>query len=83
MRRASSREFALKKRVICFLSFWDYLFGTIYVPKVREELSVGVAEKDYDNIWQLYYLPFIVVIYCDLILQRKKQFMLRKARFKR
>ena len=40
-------------------SFWDYMFGTIYVPKVREELTIGLGESDYQNIWQLYYLPFL------------------------
>ena len=40
-------------------SFWDYIFGTIYVPKVREELTIGLGESDYHNIWQLYYVPFL------------------------
>merc|ERR1739838_972633 len=40
-------------------SFWDYMFGTIYVPKVREELTIGLGESDYHNIWQLYYVPFL------------------------
>ena len=40
-------------------SFWDYMFGTIHVPKVREELTVGLGESDYQNIWQLYYVPFL------------------------
>ncbi len=40
-------------------SFWDYIFGTIYVPKGREELTMGLGESDYENIWQLYSLPFV------------------------
>ena len=48
------------KNFALIFSFWDYLFGTIYVPaQGREYFAVGVKERDYDNIWQLYYSPFV------------------------
>ena len=47
------------KNFSLIFSFWDYLFGTIYIPTQRELLSVGIAgEADYENIWQLYSQPF-------------------------
>ncbi|MEX2642415.1 MAG: sterol desaturase family protein [Acetobacterales bacterium] len=42
------------------LAVWDWMFGTLYVPRQREELSFGTAdgtEKDYCGVWQLYWLP--------------------------
>jgi hypothetical protein len=42
------------------LAVWDWMFGTLYVPREREELVFGTAdgtEKDYSGVWQLYWLP--------------------------
>lgn len=42
-------------------SFWDALMGTIYVPKQREQLVLGLVrneEAHYRNLWRLYMLPF-------------------------
>lgn len=42
------------------LALWDWMFGTLYVPRQREELVFGTAdgtEKDYSGVWQLYWLP--------------------------
>lgn len=49
----------IDKNFAVMFCLWDYLFGTIYVPKVREYFAVGIEQKDYDNIWQLYYSPFV------------------------
>ncbi|NEQ36269.1 MAG: sterol desaturase family protein [Okeania sp. SIO3I5] len=49
----------IDKNFALIFSFWDYLFGTLYVPKVREYFAVGIEQKDYDNIWQLYFDPFV------------------------
>lgn len=49
----------IDKNFALIFSFWDYLFGTIYVPKVREKFGVGIEQKDFENIWQLYYSPFV------------------------
>ena len=49
----------IDKNFALIFSFWDYLLGTIYVPKVREYFAVGIAQKDYENIWQLYLDPFV------------------------
>lgn len=59
----SSKEEHIDKNLGLIFSFWDYLFGTLYVPRVREEFSVGLVEQsNYDNIWQLYYYPFVKVL---------------------
>ncbi|MBP0016991.1 MAG: sterol desaturase family protein [Cyanobacteria bacterium SBLK] len=55
----SQKEIHLDKNLAEVFSFWDYLFGTLYVPTQREQLIVGIpGERDYENIWQLYFQPF-------------------------
>ena len=42
------------------LAFWDWLIGSLYVPRHREELSYGLADgehREYDRVWRLYLLP--------------------------
>ena len=39
-------------------SIWDYLAGTLYVPKEPETFSVGLVEEEFNNVWQLYFSPF-------------------------
>ena len=42
-------------------AIWDYLFGTLYVPKEREEIDFGIGnneEQEYRSTKNLYLLPF-------------------------
>lgn len=42
-------------------AFWDWLAGTLYVPRGREEIRYGLyagEHRDYDSVWKLYVLPF-------------------------
>jgi sterol desaturase/sphingolipid hydroxylase (fatty acid hydroxylase superfamily) len=42
-------------------ALWDWMFGTIYIPKEREELVLGISKKDTERmqtVWQLYWQPF-------------------------
>lgn len=42
-------------------SFWDRLFGTLYVPETRLALTFGLGdgeEREFSNVRQLYVLPF-------------------------
>lgn len=42
-------------------AFWDKLFGTLYVPENREQLSFGLGkgeEEEYSSVAKLYLLPF-------------------------
>lgn len=42
-------------------SFWDWMFGTIYVPEKREELTYGIGggeDAAYQSPAQVYILPF-------------------------
>ena len=44
------------------LSIWDWLAGTLYVPKEREDFKVGLRDqehRDYDTLWRLYTLPLV------------------------
>lgn len=42
-------------------AFWDYAFGTIYEPKEREhlKLGIGVQGREFTTLWRLYTVPFI------------------------
>lgn len=43
-------------------AIWDWLFGTLYVPKEREEIKFGIPDVDYrdfSTVPRLYFLPFI------------------------
>lgn len=42
-------------------AIWDKLFGTLYIPKEKEELVLGLGsdeDHEYSSVWQLYMLPF-------------------------
>ena len=42
-------------------AIWDFLFGTLYVPKEREEIDFGIGnneEHEYRSTKNLYLLPF-------------------------
>ena len=42
-------------------SFWDRLFGCLYVPRGREEFRLGLSgppTADFDAAWKLYVMPF-------------------------
>jgi sterol desaturase/sphingolipid hydroxylase (fatty acid hydroxylase superfamily) len=42
-------------------SIWDWMFGTIYVPKEREEITFGIGEpaEEFNTVPKLYLGPFI------------------------
>jgi sterol desaturase/sphingolipid hydroxylase (fatty acid hydroxylase superfamily) len=46
------------KNLGLIFSIWDYLAGTLYVPKEPETFSVGLVEEEFNNVWQLYFSPF-------------------------
>jgi sterol desaturase/sphingolipid hydroxylase (fatty acid hydroxylase superfamily) len=42
-------------------AFWDYLGGTLYVPKDLEKLKYGISNNEhveFNSLWALYTLPF-------------------------
>jgi sterol desaturase/sphingolipid hydroxylase (fatty acid hydroxylase superfamily) len=44
-----------------FLSIWDKLFGALYIPQSKEELTLGLSDgttDEYHSVVGLYYLPF-------------------------
>jgi sterol desaturase/sphingolipid hydroxylase (fatty acid hydroxylase superfamily) len=46
----SKEERHLDKNMSQIFSFWDYLLGTLYIPKERETFAVGLAhEPDYNK----------------------------------
>lgn len=43
-------------------AIWDWLFGSLYVPKRKEEFSLGLYKEEhieYTGIFRLYFLPFV------------------------
>ncbi len=43
------------------LAVWDRMFGTLYIPQGREEISYGIGAEnsEYDSLTALYALPFV------------------------
>lgn len=44
------------------LSIWDWLAGSLYVPKEREDFEIGLVDRehrDYDTLWRLYTRPLV------------------------
>ncbi len=42
-------------------AFWDWIFGSLYVPKKRERIEFGIgdgSEKEFSNFIMLYWIPF-------------------------
>jgi sterol desaturase/sphingolipid hydroxylase (fatty acid hydroxylase superfamily) len=49
------------KNIGFIFAFWDWLFGTLYVPKVRERLVFGLAgdeDREFSSVARLYLVPF-------------------------
>ena len=50
------------KNFALYLTLWDTLFGTLYVPADAEQyglvLGIGDENADYRTVWQLYMTPF-------------------------
>jgi sterol desaturase/sphingolipid hydroxylase (fatty acid hydroxylase superfamily)/creatinine amidohydrolase/Fe(II)-dependent formamide hydrolase-like protein len=43
-------------------SFWDRMFGTLYIPVERENLRYGLSRKEpnpFKSVGELYYMPFV------------------------
>ena len=44
------------------LSLWDWMFGSLYVVRGKENLTYGLAsrkeEEDLNSVWKLYMVPF-------------------------
>lgn len=50
------------KNYAVMFSFWDWAFGTLYIPKGRETVSMGVYGDDRDelnSVLKLYFRPFV------------------------
>ncbi len=51
----------LYKNLGVTFSFWDWLFGTLYVPRERETLTFGLSADSpqvHPNLWKAYSEPF-------------------------
>lgn len=43
-------------------AFWDLLFGSLYIPREREQIRFGVpgcAAEDFSSVGRIYLLPFV------------------------
>jgi hypothetical protein len=50
-------------------AFWDWMFGTIYIPEKHEELKLGTGlVQPRPNLWRAYAVPFLEC-YCLLRLR--------------
>lgn len=44
-----------------FFSFWDWIFGTLYLPRGQEKFSYGISNNEhleFNSVWNLYIVPF-------------------------
>ena len=42
-------------------ALWDWLFGTLYIPRKKEDLTFGIgreSEWEFPSVWSLYAKPF-------------------------
>jgi len=56
----SSEERHFDKNYALVFSFWDYLAGTLYVPREKEEFKWGLSNQEhlaYDSVASLYLTP--------------------------
>lgn len=46
------------------LAIWDWLLGTLYLPREREQLRFGLAgeEQPHPNLWRLLFEPFVFAL---------------------
>lgn len=57
----SCLERHLDKNFGSITSIWDWAFGTLYVPREREQLHLGLTDgesREYRSVWNMYTLPF-------------------------
>lgn len=62
----STEQRHLDKNLALVFSFLDYLAGTIYIPKQKEDFKVGLKNdehEEYSSIWRLYFLPIKKSLY--------------------
>ncbi len=46
------------------LSFWDRMFGTIYIPEKREEFPMGLGDGSdgtWHSVWTMYTRPVVAI----------------------
>jgi sterol desaturase/sphingolipid hydroxylase (fatty acid hydroxylase superfamily)/creatinine amidohydrolase/Fe(II)-dependent formamide hydrolase-like protein len=51
----------LDKNFGFIFAFWDQWFGSLYVPRTKENIEIGLAnleDEEYSTIRRLYFLPF-------------------------
>lgn len=56
----SSHERHWDKNFGFIFGIWDWMFGTLYNPKEKEELVMGIGEEtaEFNSVSALYFLPF-------------------------
>jgi sterol desaturase/sphingolipid hydroxylase (fatty acid hydroxylase superfamily) len=61
-------------------SFFDRLFGTIYVPAYHENFKLGIGHesRDYISFWDCWYLPFVRS--WNLFMKRKSEDLSKNPR---
>ena len=51
----------LDKNFAIVFSLWDWIFGTLVIPKEKTQLNIGLANNEhleYSSVWGLYFTPF-------------------------
>ena len=51
----------LDKNFGTMVALWDWIFGTLYLPRERETFRLGLtdnSEQDYNTVWRIIWVPF-------------------------
>lgn len=60
----SSEERHFDRNMGFIFAFWDWLAGTLYVPKAKETFPLGLSggeHREFDSVAKLYFLPFVKI----------------------
>lgn len=64
----------LDKNFAIVFSLWDWIFGTLVIPKEKLVLNLGLVDDEhleYSSVWRLYVMPFVKAK--QLLLQRSQE----------
>ena len=76
----SSSPAHFDKNLGFMFAFWDGLFGTLYIPKKKENIIFGLGEienEKFSSFWSLYLMPFFIIaknFRLAMLLQPKRYF---------
>ena len=75
----STADDHLDKNFAIVFSLWDWMFGTLVIPKEKLTLNLGLVNDEhmeYSSVWRLYAMPFVKAK--QVLLRRPQEEVLRR-----